>query len=370
MDGLKRHAATALRIALALGLLAVLATQVTWTDQPAADGKPAKPGLLGILSGLSPAWAVAAAVGTLIPNILVGVRWWVLMNARKLGVGPAAAVKLNLVGTFFNNIALGAGGGDLVKAYQVTAHAPGRRTEAIVTIFLDRFLALMALGSVAAVFILRRLNDPDGDPDELNRVRGAGVGVMMLLAGGLTAAAFFTSRRLRRAAWFEAVLSRLPMSDIVRRLDNTVHLYRHSKKAVLLALALAWVGQFIAIAATYAAGRAVGLDRAGFDAFLWVVPVIWVMAAVPLTPGAVGVMEFGFVWFHTSLGCGDSHALALALVVRVMNAVSGLPGAIILLSGAYKPPPDGAVVEPASEPVLSSGDSSRSLMAAAPPGQT
>lgn len=339
MTGWKGHIKTAVKVALGLGLAVLLATRIQWEDTPEQRG------LLSILRGLSPEWTLAAAVLTFVPNLTIGLRWWVLMQARQLGVGSGTAVRLNLIGAFFNNVALGAGGGDLVKAYQVTAHAPGRRAEAITILFLDRFVGLMALCSVAVVFLPTVWDSP--------HARNAGVGVLGMLAVGTVGAMFFVSRRLRAAGWFDALLRRLPMADLIRRVDSTVHLYRHSAGAVGRALGLSWIGHLIGILGIWCAGRALGLDT-GPAVYFSVVPVIWVMASVPLTPGAVGVMEAGYWWFHEPLGCNQEQAFALALVVRALMVLGGVPGALLTVLGGRRPAPAPGA-EPAVEPSAPAG---------------
>lgn len=87
--------------------------------------------------------------------ILTFVRWYILVRAQDLPFTVASAVRLGLIGAFFNLFLPGAVTGDLVKMVQL-ARAQSRRTVAVATIIVDRVIGLCGLiwlmGLLGAVF--------------------------------------------------------------------------------------------------------------------------------------------------------------------------------------------------------------------------
>ena len=80
----------------------------------------------------------------------VGTCW----SALDLPFRLADAFRLSFVGYLLNFVAFGSVGGDLFKAVFLAREQPGRRTEAVATVFLDRAVGLYSLLVVASAAIL------------------------------------------------------------------------------------------------------------------------------------------------------------------------------------------------------------------------
>src|SRR5262249_5856765 len=91
-------------------------------------------------------WASAVPLATL-AVLVVSFRWWLLLLAEGIEIPLGAAVRLGLIGHFWNMFLPGAVTGDLAKMYYVGPYAPGRRAEAYTTIVLDRLIGLAALAA-------------------------------------------------------------------------------------------------------------------------------------------------------------------------------------------------------------------------------
>jgi len=73
------------------------------------------------------------------------IRWWVLVHIQKLALGAFDALRLTMIGYFFNIFIPGGTGGDVVRAAYVVRDCPERRSQALTTAFVDRGLGLHAL---------------------------------------------------------------------------------------------------------------------------------------------------------------------------------------------------------------------------------
>jgi uncharacterized protein (TIRG00374 family) len=78
------------------------------------------------------------------------VRWYLLVRAVGLPFTLWNAVRLGLVGTFYNTFLPGSVGGDLVKAYFIAQGHPERKAVAVATVVADRLVGLFGLLLFAA----------------------------------------------------------------------------------------------------------------------------------------------------------------------------------------------------------------------------
>ena len=81
-------------------------------------------------------------------------RWWILVRALDLPFRLTDAYRLSFLGYLLNFIGPGSVGGDLFKAVFIARQQPGRRTEAVATVFLDRIIGIYVLFVVASATIL------------------------------------------------------------------------------------------------------------------------------------------------------------------------------------------------------------------------
>src|SRR5262249_27161693 len=76
--------------------------------------------------------------------LLTYVRWFVLVRAQGLPFTFPNAIRLGLIGTYFNAFLPGSVGGDIIKAAFI-AREQNRRTVAVATVMIDRALGLVGL---------------------------------------------------------------------------------------------------------------------------------------------------------------------------------------------------------------------------------
>src|SRR6202012_5268834 len=88
-------------------------------------------------------------------TILIGVvRWRMVLEAQGLHLSWRRATGISFVAHFFNSFLLGSTGGDLIKAYYAARETHHKKTEAVVTVFIDRLIGLWALLLFAAIMMI------------------------------------------------------------------------------------------------------------------------------------------------------------------------------------------------------------------------
>lgn len=301
---------TALKAALGLILLAVLVWMVDWRQT------------LGILNNLTMPW-IAALLSIALTLVLIScVKWRMFLAARGADISVWKLVNLYLIGYFFNNFAPSNVGGDVARSYILGEHI-GSQSDSFGTVFLERFTGFVALIGMAVVAATIR-------PELLaNRILLAllagmalGLGLLLLLIVSRTA-----------QGWVGRGLDRLPQTRLVEKLRRfiAVIFYFRGHPAILAkAMLLSVWFHFFTIFNTYAVCLALDL-RVDFLDLAVVVPVVLMIAAVPISMNALGIMEGAFVYFLQMAGLDAAGALSVALVLRAKNILLALLGGLLFL---------------------------------------
>jgi uncharacterized membrane protein YbhN (UPF0104 family) len=124
---------------------------------------------------------------------------------------------------------------------------------------------------------------------------------------------------------------------VITRIKEAVVIYLSKPWTILLTLLLTAVAQSIVIVAFWLLGRDLGID-AGLKHYFVIFPVMWIVAAVPISVAGLGVLEAGIVELFVRLtGAVAEKAVALAFCQRFVWVLASLPGGLIHLLGAHLP---------------------------------
>ena len=142
------------------------------------------------------------------------VRWRKVLQVHGLNLSFGRAAEISLVAHFFNSFLLGSTGGDVLKAYYAARETHHKKTEAVVTVIVDRLIGLFAMLLFAVLMMAPNL------PLLLAHERLAAIawviGAMLLACGAGVVAAFWggVSRTWPRAREW---LRRLPKAEALER---------------------------------------------------------------------------------------------------------------------------------------------------------
>jgi len=273
-----------------------------------------------------------AMVGSLICISTTALRWWMLLRIQDIDVGLWETTRLTFLGHFFNFIVPGTVGGDLVKAYYVSKHTP-RTAVVLVSIFVDRLLGFTELSLLATAMIVVALAGGLQSFDQLRQPMLAVavvLGVLALMLG------FLFSGRVRRMLHVQKIYGRLPIAHHIAAAGDAVQLYKQRVGTLLQAIGITVGAHVIFVGTIVLVGASLSLDVPTWKYFIFI-PLIYIAAAVPVTPGGVGVVEGLYQAAFVSETCSSSQVLALALIARMIPMFWGLPGAIVAVTGAKIP---------------------------------
>jgi len=288
----------------------------------------------------------AATAGFLLPILTMSLRWWCLLRVQQIRLSARETIRLTFLGQFLGFVVPGMVSGDLVKAWYAFKHTD-RKAAAVVSVFVDRAAGLAAFAVVpaAVMAVMIATGTPPGElalpATVVSVVLGALAVVAVLLLSG----------RLRKALRLDRILARLPLQQQVKLTGEAVRLYGRRWPVVAAALGITFVGQAIFVTAILVAGLALAPQIPWYRYYIYV-PLIYIIAAVPISPGGIGVTEACYVKFLAVGGVSDADAIVVAIAARVLPMLCSLPGLVVAVTGPKLPKAEQMQAEIGAEPEL------------------
>jgi uncharacterized protein (TIRG00374 family) len=275
-------------------------------------------------------------------NLIFVLRWLVLLGTQGIRVNYWSALKLHLLGLFYNNCLPGSVGGDILRAWYVAKHTE-KKIEAAMSVFVDRTIGLVC--TIAMAFLAYWLI-PAGDAQtklqfgtELNIASLAfkfllGVLVMAVLAAMVIAVMYY-NRKWRSVLFKYVFILGLRWTFWFGRIVKAIKLYCCRPFILLLAVAMTFVCQALPIYGLYLVGRDLGVE-AHFKYYFVFFPLSWIIGVIPISVGGAGVMEFGIQGMFKVIGVAEK-VPTLALAQRLTWLLTSIPGVIIHITGKHLP---------------------------------
>lgn len=302
MTAARPRRAVWLRLAIGLGLLAVLLARVDLSERTIRLGPE-------VLTGVAVTWILL-----LLAQAVSALRWREILGEADAGWGYL--FRLYLVGNFFSLFLPTSVGGDAVRAVAASRALPAR-APAVTSVIVDRLVGVAALAAylllgliVAPAVVLQAAGGAEW------RIPGASALVAAVAAIVVTAAATVVIARGR------AVRSRLaPAFELMRRLRASP-----GTLAAVGGLSLVVQGLYIVAWALLAAALGLSLPAALFVA---AVPVVSLLAMLPVSLSGIGVREGAWLLILAPFGVPAADAIAFSLVFFGAFALVGAVGGVV-----------------------------------------
>lgn len=299
-----------------------------------ADGREIEvsPGFLTYVRNIDWWLFALGALCYFVSASFAAVRWWWLLRVNHLDVTPFEAWRFTWIGVFFNNFVPGQTGGDVVKAVYIVKHCKGgNRVAAGVSVLVDRILGLGSLAMLAALVVLFALD----------RFGTLALGIWGVLLGVLLLGCVAFSRRIRKAVGLDAIVRRLPLSGLLKKIDQAIFFYRGHTLGIALWMVAGMASHVLSVLSVALIGYAMSLGMPMFEYFV-LVPIINIVSAAPLGPNGWGVGEamFGhlFATYGTSFVVAAEAAkvmytrgVALSILYRIHLTMWSLLGGLLVL---------------------------------------
>lgn len=290
-----------------------------------------RPGLGRSLAGVHLPLLVLGFCGAGGALLFGGARLWYLLTVQDIHPGLWEVIRLSFLGQFFNMFVPGTVGGDLIKAYYLAQHTP-KKAAVLVTMLTDRLIGLAELSLLAGVLLAVVLASGAGQWETLQVATWTAGAALVGVVGGL---GLLLSSRVRRWLGFRGLVKRLPMARTLLSAGQAAQALGRRPGVMVVALGITLMAHICFIGGLAVMGFAVGVRPAWYLYFVYC-PIIYIIGAVPLTPGGVGLVEAAYREFFTPFA-PVAKVLTLALMARMAPMLWGLPGVVVALRGTRLP---------------------------------
>jgi uncharacterized membrane protein YbhN (UPF0104 family) len=334
-SGLKARLFTFLKVALAVGLLALVMWRVDWGV------------FFDTIAGADPVWVGAMVMVDVGDRFFMSAKWRYLLRHMGVRVRLLSALVHNLRGGLMERVVQWSVGGDIARTAGLS-HETGQTEPVVMSVIIEKVVGLSALGTLAAgSFYL--LNLEHGIVPWYWALPACIVG-----AGGLFVLPFVMMRE--RVATLITRLSRaIPsetMQDWFSQLPDLRRHWRVPTRPLLVFYGLTAVEQLVSTVNLLLLGTAFGLGVTVVEA-ISVMPIATFFSRLPITTQALGVREGLYVLMLGFIGVGAAEAFALALTVRVSHTVVFGVGTLVTVplqrtqdvEASPKPEPSAAEVQ-------------------------
>lgn len=297
-----------LKYGLSIGLMSWLITQTDLSQ------------VLSLIAEADGGNVALAIIAYLASVVVVAYRWEVLLKSRGVPLTLYRTTGLYFIGNFFSNFLPTSIGGDAVRAFSAGADL-GKRADAFASVFIERFMGLFAIVSMALLgFLLIAL--------ELEHTYIVPATVVLYL---MMLAAFPVLFGRWGVQWLRPTYSLVSVFDLgrkVARLHDVLFQYGSHRGALAANFALSVLYQGVIVVMNILVARALALPIHPMY-FLVFVPIIGTISMFPFSINALGIREGGYVLLFAQIGRPDSEALALSLIIYGITVLSSLPGGLL-----------------------------------------
>lgn len=257
--------------------------------------------------------------------LIQAVRWWILLRAQGIDIGLGRATSVSWISQFFTQVLPGATGGEIVRAVYAIRDAPGLKLAATSSVVVDRafgMFAMLVLGVTASGALLM---SAIVDATLVERIAVSSAALLIVTSLALATLVYALPWNLAR----KVLPTRLsdPLSTVLDR-------YRAHRRDMLVCLGLSLVASILLMAGFACAAWTIDPSVQWRTVFA-VAPLVFVVSAVPVAPGGIGVAETASSLLFAPFGVESGGTIML--VVRVWMLLLRLPGGVIYVFAKKRP---------------------------------
>lgn len=266
---------------------------------------------------------VLAALACMATIPIAGLRWHVLLRSQGLVLHVGHTIRIVAMGAFFATFLPGSAGGDIVRGFYIYQASHGRRTSALLSIFIDRLIGVVAFVLFGVLATLTR-------PWENYGVVEYGIFALAALFLIAIVMLFLFGHRIAQLLNLIFAGRSHRLAQIIDDAGEALHQYARQWRSILLALLISFALVFlvaVSIVVIAAAAQFGGLTMVEYG-----IAGVYAMIAnsLPFTPGGLGIGEGAFASACVALEPATSGTPygTIFLVFRCIVVISTLPGLI------------------------------------------
>ena len=257
-------------------------------------------------------------------TILATVRWKILLAVQGIHMTWLRTWQLFMIGMFFNLFMLGSTGGDVVKMFLTMREAPNHRGAALLSVFMDRVIGMMALILISLAFLYFRydvLSHSNSSAALLNTL------LWLLAAAVVVIVVMFAGSALGLVHYLP---SWTPLRGRIVELSAACHMYAKGWRLTIWAFLVSFPLFAMFFITFYCAAKAF-TDQLGLVDIFSVLPIVAVITAIPISVSGIGLRESLFVQLLNPFGVSAAVATLISVTGFLINTVGSLAGGIVFL---------------------------------------
>ena len=257
---------------------------------------------------------VLAVALSILRTPVSGWRWQLILGQSGNKIGVWYLTKVTLVSQFFFSVLPGQLGSDVARGYYLF-RGKNPPADIVTSIVFDRAVGVAGMLLLAAgpALVLA------WDTPQLVPAAYAALAGLTGMVGAFMGLRWWAKRGSGWPGPKQLAQVLAGLADLARRNLTLVRL-----------LGLTLVFQLAGVLVIYWLGQAVGV-RVGFSNYVLLIPLIWLVSALPISFGGFGVREGAFVVLFALVGVPAEPALGLGLLVAAVAVFHGLVGGSVAL---------------------------------------
>jgi len=257
-------------------------------------------------------------------TVLATVRWKILLNVQGINMGWVRTWQLFMIGMFFNLFMLGSTGGDVVKMFLAMREARTNKAAALLSVFMDRVIGMMALILISLGFLYFRydlLSHSPGSSALLTTLLWLLAASVVVTVGMFVGSAF---------GWVHYLPQWTPLRGRIVEVSAACHMYAKGWRQTIWAFLVSFPLFAMFFITFYCAARAF-TDKLGLVDVFSVLPIVAVITAIPISVSGIGLRESLFVSLLAPFGVGAAVATLISVTGFLINTVGSLAGGLVFL---------------------------------------
>lgn len=251
---------------------------------------------------------------------ITAVRWNTLLGTQKVKLGTPTLTLTVLIGFFFNNFLPTSIGGDVFRTYDAAkkANIPIETSASI--IIVERFSGIISVSTYAIIALFLGFT-AIGNQSFI-------IPVIIFFTICIIIAFFILNPSMLR---LNKLINRIKfLKKVKEKLANIYFTFLSFKKfkwVLVRVMIYSFLLQFAVILNYFLAAKSLGINL-NLTAFIFIVPVVTIIAMVPISIGGIGIRENTLVFIITAMGVGSEQAAICALLIFLMLIFIGIIGGI------------------------------------------
>ena len=247
-------------------------------------------------------------------TLLATARWVILLAVQGIRLGWWKSWQLFMIGMFFNLFLLGSTGGDVVKMFLTMREARENRAAALLSVFMDRVIGMLALIFLSLGFLYFRydlLIKTEGSSALLTVLLWLLAAALVIIVGMFAVSGF---------GWVHFLPLWTPLRGRIIEISAACHLYARGWRWTIWAFLISFPLFGLFFTTFYCAARAF-TDQLGILDIFSVMPIVAVITAIPISVAGIGLRESLFVSLLAPFGVIAAIATLISVTGFLINTV-------------------------------------------------